>query len=162
MRSYEVIEEHSLCVFMCFVCADVQKDIIISRGKSRAVIGRHSLCALCARALIKDKMRTENELRENLRAIDGAGYKAYKGLKGEYDFGDYTLYIDSVQADPFASPSRLRVRMYKDKAGFPDDTYSNRSREIALRDFITRKFHESAHRYTLGDRGRVRPHQRVP
>ena len=99
------------------------------------------------------QLKTENELREKIRAIDGAGYKAYKGLTGGYDLGGYELYIDSVQGDPFASPSRLRVRVYQDKAGFPEDTYTHRSREIALRDFVTREFYESAKKYALGNRG---------
>jgi len=98
-------------------------------------------------------MLTENELRENLQHLEGEGYKAYKGLAGEYDFGDYALFIDSVQRDPFASPSKLRVRVYNDKAGFPDDAYSNKSREIALRDYLTRKFYENIELYSLGNRG---------
>lgn len=98
-------------------------------------------------------MLKEVELREKVRQIDGEGYKAYKSLVGEYDFGDYALFIDSVQRDPFASPSRMRVRVYKDIAAFPEDTYSNRSREIALRDFLTRKFYETTELYSLGNRG---------
>lgn len=98
-------------------------------------------------------MLTEKELREKLQHLDGEGYKTYKGLTGEYDFGDYALFIDSVQRDPFASPSRLRVRVYNDKAGFPPDSYTNKSREIALRDYLTRKFYENTELYALGNRG---------
>jgi len=98
-------------------------------------------------------MLTEKELRENLNKIEGAGYKSYKSLLGEYDFGDYALFIDSVQRDPFASPSRLRVRVYNDKAGFPSDTYTSRSREIALRDYLARKFNENIKLFSLGNRG---------
>ncbi|KKL13159.1 hypothetical protein LCGC14_2528550 [marine sediment metagenome] len=48
-------------------------------------------------------MRTENDLKTTLRRIDGKGYKAYKDIKGQYDFGTYTLIIDHVQGDPFAN-----------------------------------------------------------
>ena len=44
------------------------------------------------------------ELKKQLRQIDHKGYKAYKVLEGEYDFGAYRLCIDHVQGDPFATP----------------------------------------------------------
>lgn len=98
-------------------------------------------------------MLTEQELRENLKQIDGSGYKSYKSLLGEYDFGDYALFIDRVQRDPFDSPSRLRVRVYNDNAGFPQDTHTDKSREVALRDYLTRKFDENTKLFSLGNRG---------
>ena len=39
-----------------------------------------------------------------MHSIDGRGYPAYREMKGEYDFGEYTLSVDHVQADPFAPP----------------------------------------------------------
>ena len=47
-------------------------------------------------------MKTQAELQTKLREIDHKGYKAYKVLEGEYDFGAYRLCIDHVQGDPFA------------------------------------------------------------
>ena len=49
-------------------------------------------------------MKTQEELKAQLRQIDRKGYKAYKILEGEYDFGTYRLCIDHVQGDPFATP----------------------------------------------------------
>lgn len=98
-------------------------------------------------------MKTERDLRDELKKIDGKGYKAYKELAGEYDFGEFILYIDHVQGDPFASPTRVRARVYQDTAFFPKDTYSTRSRETALRDYVARAFHAAAGRFTLGSRG---------
>ena len=98
-------------------------------------------------------MRTAEELRRTLRRIDGRGYKAYKDIEGTYNFGDFILIIDHAQGDPFASPSRVRVRVPQRVAGFPKDTYHNRSREVALRDFLTRKFYEAARRIAKGNRG---------
>ena len=63
-------------------------------------------------------MKTESELQKNLRAIDHKSYSLYKGLAGEYQCGDYVLCIDKVQGDPFASPSRVRVRVPKKVHGF--------------------------------------------
>lgn len=54
-------------------------------------------------------MKTQTELRTQLKQIDHKGYKAYKVLEGEYDFGVYRLCIDHVQGDPFATPSRVRI-----------------------------------------------------
>jgi len=70
-------------------------------------------------------MKNQSDLKELLKQIDGNGYKAYKDIRGEYDFGRFTLFIDYVQGDPFASPSRMRVRVHEDEAGFPKDTYNN-------------------------------------
>jgi len=98
-------------------------------------------------------MKAHFELKSILQSIDAKGYKSYKEIEGEYKFGEFTLYIDHVQGDPFASPSRVRVRVGQDTAGFPADTYTNRSREGALRDFITRKFHEAINKLSKGKRG---------
>lgn len=84
--------------------------------------------------------------------LDNRGYKAYKDIQGTYDFPGFTLIIDHVQGDPFAAPSKLRVRVPQSVAGFPSDTYRSRSRRIALRDYLTRQF-ERAARQVSGRRG---------
>jgi len=85
-------------------------------------------------------MNTATELRNKLRSIDQKGYPAYKDLKGQYNFGDYVLSIDHVQGDPFASPSRLSVRVEKAKAGFPAAYYDTKAKRITLQDHLTRLF----------------------
>ena len=50
-----------------------------------------------------------NRLRNLLSKIDGRGYKAYKELEGRYKFPDFELYIEHVQADPYAPPSACRI-----------------------------------------------------
>jgi predicted ABC-class ATPase len=98
-------------------------------------------------------MVSAEELRRILLKIDGRGYKAYGDIKGIYQYGEFVLLIDHVQGDPFATPSRFRVRIGRDKAGFPESTYSNKSREVALRDFLTRRFAEASRRFCRGRRG---------
>jgi predicted ABC-class ATPase len=98
-------------------------------------------------------MKKDVDLRNTLSRIDGRGYKAYKDIRGEYDFDLFTLIIDHVQGDPFAAPSRVRVLVPQRVANFPADTFSNRSRSIALRDFITRRFYEAARQHSKGSRG---------
>lgn len=98
-------------------------------------------------------MRPSTDLRNLLRRIDGRGYKAYKDIRDVYDFGAFTLIIDHVQGDPYAAPSRVRVRVPQVKACFPEDTFHNRSREKALRDYLTRQFFKAARKFCRGDRG---------
>lgn len=84
-----------------------------------------------------DKM---NRLQNELKRIDHRGYPAYKDLKGSYDFVKYTLNIEHVQGDPFASPSSLSVSINGKTAGFPKNYYDEYHRRIALEDFILRRF----------------------
>ena len=97
-------------------------------------------------------LQTLTDLQRQLYRIDGKSYPAYKDIRGRYDFDDVTLFIDHVQGDPFAAPSRLRVRLPMAAAGFPPETYRNRSRLIALRDFLARRFSDACR--TLTDRSR--------
>ncbi len=85
-------------------------------------------------------MKSSEELRNMIRSIDHRGYPAYKELRGQYDFGTFVLSIDHVQGDPFASPSRLSVRVSKGKAGFPAEFYDTVPKRITLQDHLTRLF----------------------
>ena len=95
-------------------------------------------------------MKTKEDLNHLLRRIDGKGYKAYKDIQGQYVFGQFRLHIDYVQGDPFASPSRLRLRADN---RFPEWAYQNHSREVALRDFLARQFARCIRRFAKGQRG---------
>ncbi|MBO6146147.1 MAG: isopentenyl-diphosphate delta-isomerase, partial [Lachnospiraceae bacterium] len=77
-------------------------------------------------------MRSSDELKKLLIEIDHRGYPAYKQTKGEYRFKGYILSIDHVQGDPFASPSKVSIRVDGGTAGFPDDFYRKKHRRIAL------------------------------
>ena len=43
-------------------------------------------------------------LRGRLSGLDGQDYGAYQSLRGEHDFGTFTLIIDQVPKDPYAPP----------------------------------------------------------
>ncbi len=83
------------------------------------------------------------ELVSKLRRIDGRGYKAYKELTGNYRFPDWTLYIDHVQGDPFAAPSKMRLRVPQDLAKLPTPLFDNRVRRVALQDFLAREVRDA-------------------
>jgi len=98
-------------------------------------------------------MKGDDDLRHLLRRIDGRGYKAYRDIKGVYAFPSHTLLIDHVQGDPFAAPSRMRVQIPLAGTGLPPGTYSTKSREKGLRDFLTRRFAEAAEKCGSRRRG---------
>ncbi len=87
-------------------------------------------------------MKTQNELRAQLRQIDHKGYKAYKVLEGEYDFGAYRLCIDHVQGDPFATPSRVRI-VYGNRSNIPGEYFAQKHRRTAVEDYLLRRLHRS-------------------
>ncbi|MEM1293193.1 MAG: ABC-ATPase domain-containing protein [Cyanobacteria bacterium P01_H01_bin.162] len=89
-----------------------------------------------------------HNLRDRLEALDRCSYKAYKSLRGQHTFAGFTLHVDSVQGDPFAAPSRLRVVVPQAIAGFPRNLYDTASRRIALEDYLLRQFHQQAQGYS--------------
>lgn len=97
--------------------------------------------------------RTHDQLKSVLRTIDGRGYRAYGQIAGEYQFPRFVLAIDHVQGDPFASPSRVRIRVSRSSAGFPPDLTETAVRRIATQDFIIRRFAEAIRSIVKGDRG---------
>ena len=50
-----------------------------------------------------------------------------------------TIFIDNVQSDPFAPPSRMRVRLGARDVAYPGTWTSSRTRVVALCDFVARR-----------------------
>ena len=98
-------------------------------------------------------MKTSEELRKNLRAIDHKSYPAYKSLAGSYSFGKYILNIEHVQGDPFAAPSRLSVEVTHKNAGFPGSYYETKWNKIAVEDYLLRRFHKQADKFCFQAKG---------
>ncbi|MGG5575113.1 P-loop domain-containing protein [Vibrio diazotrophicus] len=83
-------------------------------------------------------------LTAKLKKLEKQNYRAYQQIKGEYDFGDYNLYIDYVQSDPFASASRLRATRSWSLTGLAWLKDKSPAYQMAARDFIARSFAEFA------------------
>lgn len=83
-------------------------------------------------------------LTAKLKKLEKQNYRAYQQIKGEYDFGDYNLYIDYVQSDPFASASRLRATRAWSLTGLSWLKDKSSAYQMAARDFIARSFSEFA------------------
>lgn len=89
-------------------------------------------------------MSTANQLYQQLLQLDRRGYKAYKQIQGTYQFPQFVLAIDTVQSDPFAAPSRMRVMVPQAVAQMPEALYRSPSRAVALRDYLARQFAQVA------------------
>lgn len=98
-------------------------------------------------------MKTASDLQRLLRAIDRKSYPAYKDTRGSYSFDRYTLSIDHVQGDPFASPSKVSIHLEGRTAGFPKECYEKKERRIALQDYLLRLFRQTVEKYNFKARG---------
>jgi len=77
-----------------------------------------------------------NRLVEQIRRMDRRSYPAYKQLKGRHGTPPLELYIDHVQGDPFAAPSKIRIRLYVE---WPDERFGSEIRRTALEDYLHRR-----------------------
>ena len=84
---------------------------------------------------MENTMKKQKDLEEILERIDGKGYAAYRDIKGEYECKGYTLCIDHAQVDPFAPPSKVRVRVKETMHQIPKDLWDSRIKRIAVSDF---------------------------
>ena len=98
---------------------------------------------LVLREVLMSSTKLASDLRSILERIDARGYKAYKDIEGEYKFEKFYLYIDHVQGDPYAAPSRVRVRVDQKLARFPVFLFENAIKKVALEDYLTRIFSKS-------------------
>ncbi|GAB4255307.1 MAG: ABC-ATPase domain-containing protein [Deferrisomatales bacterium] len=89
-------------------------------------------------------MRTRDDLQRTLSRLDGGPYPAYKDIRGSYEFPDFTLVVDHVQGDPFAAPSRIRVRVALERAGFPSEYWQEPARLQGVCSHLARQFAAAA------------------
>jgi len=82
------------------------------------------------------------QLKSLLTRINGTGYKSYQQIKGAYYHEKCIIYIDHVQADPYAPPSKIRIRVSMEKASFPSYLYEG-IRVIPLEDVLARIIKEN-------------------
>lgn len=90
-------------------------------------------------------------LGSTLDRIDRKGYGAYADLSGSFEFDGFTLFIDRVQRDPFAPPSRIRARTKGNR--FDSTFFDTRGRRVAFEDFLTREVDRAVRGIVRGNRG---------
>lgn len=96
-------------------------------------------------------MNNISVLKDLLVKIDAKGFKEYKKIKDEYNAENYNLIIDHVQGDPFATPSKIIVKVPTKTNKYPQNTYSNISRKTATCDYINRCFYNQSKKYSKND-----------
>ena len=84
-------------------------------------------------------MRDKKEFYGIIESIDGADYREYAKLIGDFDFARYVLKITHVQEDPESGPTLLVVRVPDVVAGFPPHLYNTAVRRTALEDYLSRR-----------------------
>ncbi|SDH00815.1 Predicted ATPase of the ABC class [Vibrio xiamenensis] len=85
-----------------------------------------------------------DQLTAILKKIEKQNYRAYQQIKGQYDFKDFTLFVDHVQSDPYASSSRFRAFRPWPLTDLAWLKETSASYQVAARDFIARQFAEFA------------------
>ncbi len=93
------------------------------------------------------------KLLQSLKQIERKSYSAYKSLKGSFSFPGYELNIEHVQGDPFASPSKLSVRVSSNYAKFPQEYFVTKEKRIATQDFLLRSFYKEISKYSNRAKG---------
>ncbi len=106
-------------------------------------------------------MALRDDLAGVLSRIDGQGYRAYREISGAWRIVapggvPLELFVDHVQGDPFAAPSRLRVRVPRRHAPAAPDLADTPVRRTALADFLARRVSRefSRRRGTVGGTGK--------
>lgn len=89
---------------------------------------------------------TLSDLFSRTKSLDGAGYGAYKKLKGAYSEPGLTVSIDRVQADPYASPSKVRLILPMQAAGIPQYLVDDATGRVAVSDFLARRIQADPNR----------------
>ena len=88
-------------------------------------------------------MSDSAQLAATLERLDGRGYKAYRDIEGEWAFSEFKLFVDRVQADPFAAPSKLRIRIPLSIIELPARTLGNPIRRVAAASWLAHAFRRS-------------------
>eukprot|EP01071_Lankesteria_metandrocarpae_P001181 Lankesteria_metandrocarpae@DN1350_c0_g1_i1.p1 len=116
--------------------------------------------ALTARNNVGSGGRGMCTLKEEVRRLDGKSYGAYKDLHGVWELcvDNVTLTFDHIQADPYATPSKVRLSIPQSTAAIPLKYFNTPLKAIALSDFLWRRFaknvsvNESARSFVQCDR----------
>ena len=92
-------------------------------------------------------MLPSDRLRDKLIVANNKPFQAYQDLVGAYRFDRFVLYLDAVQPEPMAGPTRGRVRIDQAEAQIPPALWSTPARRIALEDFLVRAVADAIRRH---------------
>ncbi|WP_147802152.1 ABC-ATPase domain-containing protein [Alkalicoccus halolimnae] len=84
---------------------------------------------------------TLQQLERSLQSLDNKSYNALKSIQGNYQTDlDNTLFIDYVQGDPFAAPSRIRFRIPLSSTDLTFTDMEEYHRLVAAKHFFSKEF----------------------
>lgn len=83
-------------------------------------------------------MGTSSQLASKLHTLDGKSYGTLKALTGQWDFESFSLFIDKVQSDPYAPPSRMHLDLPISATEIPAEFLKTAADRVAVADFIAR------------------------
>ncbi|MGB3294775.1 MAG: ABC-ATPase domain-containing protein [Phormidesmis sp.] len=86
-----------------------------------------------------ERMADWQTFQQQLIDLEGSSYRDYKRIKGDYEFPGFDLAVDYVQGDPFAAPSRIRLKIAQQAAQFPLHWLTDYETQIAIADYLTRQ-----------------------
>ncbi len=92
-------------------------------------------------------MLPADRLRDKIVAINGKGFQSYQDLAGAYRFDRFVLYLDTIQSDPVAAPTRARIRADQAEAQVPLELWTTPARHMAVADFLARRVQEAIRRH---------------
>ncbi|MEL7354296.1 MAG: ABC-ATPase domain-containing protein [Cyanobacteria bacterium P01_A01_bin.116] len=84
-------------------------------------------------------MTDQQTLYQQLSNLEGHSFKRYKSIRGHYAFPEFVLWLDYVQGDPFAAPSRIRLTLKQEVTGFPSPWLTDYVAQVAIADYLTRQ-----------------------
>ncbi|SDN35099.1 ABC-ATPase domain-containing protein [Alkalicoccus daliensis] len=86
-------------------------------------------------------IKSLSNLKDKLLELDKKSYNTLKSVQGTYlNASNTEVHLDYIQGDPFASPSRLRIRIPLTNTQITGEMFSSPSRKIALKHFFTKEF----------------------
>jgi len=80
------------------------------------------------------------KLKDTLSKLDGKSYRLLKSIQGTYEGDTFTLFIDYVQGDPFAPPSRVRLFFPANQLDVTETHYETNARLVAFKHFFAYEF----------------------
>lgn len=92
-------------------------------------------------------MLPADRLRDKLITMNNKGFQVYQDLAGAYRFDRFVLYLDSIQTDPVAAPTRARVRIDQAEAQVPQASWATPARYTAVADYLARRVQEAIRRH---------------
>ncbi len=95
-------------------------------------------------------MQAFRRLEQLLLRLDNRPYGAYRDIEGAWTDGRVELHVDRVQSDPFASPTRVRLRIPARLHGIDAALWSTAPRRVGLTNYVLRAFAKAASRLPRG------------